>query len=127
MGLTKNVTEGLYPGETVLLILGTVLFVVLIFAFVYQLTRQRSLGPLLGFFVVPIVMIGYPSIRSIEFKDGVVSIDKTTQQLLSNPTDASVRESLQKQLEQTTRLSIVNCNGADGVLHSFPTRRSSPP
>src|SRR6266567_3506352 len=96
MGLTKSVTEGLYPGETVLLILGIVLFVVLIFAFVYQLTRQRSLGPLLGFFVVPIVMIGYPSIRSIEFKDGVVSIDKTTQQLLSNPTDASVRESLQK-------------------------------
>ena len=66
MGLTKTVTEGLYPGETVLLILGIVLFVVLIFAFVYQLTRQRSLGPLLGFFVVPIVMIGYPSIRSIE-------------------------------------------------------------
>jgi len=115
MGLTKTVTEGLYPGETVLLILGIVLFVVLIFAFVYQLTRQRSLGPLLGFFVVPIVMIGYPSIRSIEFKDGVVSIDKTTQQLLSNPTDASVRESLQKQLEQTTRRPIANPKDAAAV------------
>jgi tetratricopeptide (TPR) repeat protein len=93
-------TKGLYPGEVVLLILGVVLFVVLVIAFFYQLTHQRSIAALLGFFLVPVVMIGYPTITSIQYSDGVVTVQKTTAALLNNPTDPQSRQVLQQQVQQ---------------------------
>jgi len=90
----RGVTDGLYLGEVVLLALGIVLFAVLIFAFVYQLRHQRSLKSLIAFFLVSIVMIGYPSIKSIEYKDGAVTLEKMTQELTENPTDVKLREAL---------------------------------
>jgi hypothetical protein len=53
MTAMRGVTDGLYLGEVVLLVLGAVLFLVLVFAFVYQLLHQRSFKPLLLFFLVP--------------------------------------------------------------------------
>ena len=47
----RGVTDGLYLGEVVLLVLGVVLFLVLVFAFVYQLLHQRrfeAAAPLLA-------------------------------------------------------------------------------
>ncbi len=53
MAFFTSFSKGLYPGEVVLLILGIVLFVVLVIAFFYQLTHQRSIAALLGFFIPP--------------------------------------------------------------------------
>lgn len=100
MALLNSLTNGLYSGEVVLLFMGIVLFSVLIFAFIYQILNQRSVTALLGFFVLPIVMIGYPSIKSFEYKDGVLSVDKTTDQLLANPSDAQSRQALEQQVQQ---------------------------
>ena len=48
MGLLTGFTNGLYPGEVILLVMGVVVFAVLIFAFLYQLLHQRSVTALLG-------------------------------------------------------------------------------
>lgn len=92
-------TAGLYLGEVVLLVLGVVLFAVGIFAFFYQLRRQRSLKPLIAFFLVSIGMIGYPSIKSIGYKDGAVTLEKMTRELAENPTDAKLREALDEKVK----------------------------
>jgi len=57
MTATRGVTDGLYLGEVVLLVLGVVLFAVLIVAFVYQLRRQRSLKSLIACSISPRVFI----------------------------------------------------------------------
>jgi tetratricopeptide (TPR) repeat protein len=95
----RGVTDGLYLGEVVLLVLGVVLFLVLVFAFVYQLLRQRSLKPLLLFFLVPVLMIGYPTIKSVQYKDGALTLDKLTRELAENPTDDKLREALDKKVK----------------------------
>jgi tetratricopeptide (TPR) repeat protein len=95
----RGVFDGLYLGEVVLLVLGVVLFAVLIFAFVYQLRRQRSLKSLIAFFLVSIVMIGYPSIKSVQYKDGAVTLEKMAQELSENPTDAKLREALDQKVK----------------------------
>jgi tetratricopeptide (TPR) repeat protein len=100
MAFFSSFTQGLYPGEVVLLIAGIVFFVVLVFAFLYQLMHQRSYAALLGFFIVPIAMIGYPSIESIQYKDGVLTVQKTTAELLSNPADPQSRQSLEQQTQK---------------------------
>jgi tetratricopeptide (TPR) repeat protein len=100
MNLFTSFTKGLYPGEVVLLILGIVLFVVSVIAFFYQLMHQRSIAVLLGFFILPIVMIGYPTITSIQYGNGVLSVQKTTELLLNNPADPQSRQALEQQVQQ---------------------------
>jgi tetratricopeptide (TPR) repeat protein len=90
--------EGLYFHEVVLLVLGVLLFVMLVIGFFYQLVHKRSMAPLLPFFSIPIAMIGFSSVKSIQYKDGLIAIDKTTQQLQENPTDTSLRQTLQQQV-----------------------------
>ena len=92
-------TDGLYLGEVVLLVLGVVLFLVLVFAFIYQLLRHRSLKPLLLFFLVPVLMIGYPTIKSVQYKDGALTLDKMTRELAANPTDVKLREALDEKVK----------------------------
>jgi tetratricopeptide (TPR) repeat protein len=90
--------------------LGVVLFLTLIVAFFYQLTHRRSLKALPVFFLFPIAMIGYPSIQSIQYKDGVVTIDKATRELQSRPTDVALRKTLQNQVAQIARRPTSNAN-----------------
>jgi len=101
-----TIFEGLYLFEVVMLVLGILLFVMLGIAFFYQLVRKSTIVPLLGFFAVPIAMIGYPSIKDIEFKDGMVIIDQTTRQLTYNPTDLQARRDLQQQLAKVVNRPI---------------------
>ena len=100
MSFFSTFMQGLYPGEVVLLIAGIVLLGIFIFAFLYQLLHQRSITALLGFFLIPIICIGYPSIQSIQYKDGVVTVQKATDTLLSNPTDPQARQVLEQQTQK---------------------------
>ena len=100
MSFFSTFTQGLYPGEVVLLIAGIVLLGIFIFAFLYQLLHQRSITVLLGFFLIPIICIGYPSIQSIQYKDGVVTVQKATDALLNNPTDPQARQALEQQTQK---------------------------
>jgi tetratricopeptide (TPR) repeat protein len=92
--------DGLYFFEWVLMALGVILFVVLVVAFFYQLTLNRSVGALLAFFMVPIAMIGYPSLQSIQISDGKVSLDKKADAVLANPADTTARNELEQQVEK---------------------------
>ena len=87
---------GLYLYEVVLLVLGIVFFVVLLFCLRYYMKRKEGITPLLAFFVLSVAMIGYPSIKSIQIKDDMLTIEKETQRLEANPTDASARTTLQE-------------------------------
>ena len=89
--------DGLYSYEVVSLVLGAVLFLVL-------LARLIKAGPslsLLPFFAVSIVMIGFPSIKSVEFHNGIVKIEKTTHALEQDPAKASLREALSQEVTRT--------------------------
>jgi len=92
--------EGLYLYEVVLLVLGVILFLTLIFALLYQVLHKRKFTSLLGFFMLPIAMVGYPSIKSIQYNDGVITLEKTTQELQSKPTDPAARQTLQDQVNR---------------------------
>lgn len=107
--------DGLYLGEVVLLVLGSILFVVLLIALLYQLMHKGSIAPLLAFFAVSITMIGYPSIKEIQFKDGLVTITKMTEEVQQNPTDANLRKKLQKQVEQISQRPVSTPESAVAV------------
>lgn len=100
--------DGLYLFEWVLMALGVILFIVLVIAFFYQLTHNRSVGVLLAFFLVPIAMIGYPSLQSIQISDNKLSLEKKADAVLANPTDTTARNELQQQVEKLSSRSFAD-------------------
>src|SRR5581483_8557773 len=93
-----NIFDGLYGYEVILLILGALFFIVLMVVFVILIAQKRPYGKLMMSFTFPLVMMGFPSIKSIQYKDGVISIDKMTHDLQQNPTDTKKREELRRTL-----------------------------
>jgi tetratricopeptide (TPR) repeat protein len=99
--------NGLYLYEVVLLVLGIVLFLVLITVFAALVIQRRPFSKLLSFFVLPIVMIGYPSIESVEFNDNMFRLAKTTHALERNPTDSALRKQVERNLEAVSGRLVV--------------------
>ena len=94
--------DGLYPYEIVLLVLGVLLFLVLILAFVLLLMRGKPYGKILMSFAIPILMVGFPGVKSFEISESAVKIEKYTRALQENPTDNNLRESLAKEVRSVS-------------------------
>jgi hypothetical protein len=95
MSWFAKLTDGLYPFEVILLVLGVLLFVALLIAFLRNVFCDKPYGGLLAFFLIPIAMIGYSSIQTIQIGEGTVTIATKTAQLAKNPNDQQLRISLQ--------------------------------
>lgn len=105
-----NMLDGLYLYEVVMLVLGVALFLVLLIAFAVQIFRGYAYGKLLSFFVLPILMVGYPSIESIEFSDGVIKIAKMTHALEEDPTNSVLRTQLANNVEAVSGRIVTKSN-----------------
>src|SRR5438105_6558176 len=81
--------------EIVLLVLGVLLFMVSLGVFLRYIVRGGSLCSLPVCFVVSITMIGFPSVRSIQYKEGVLTSQMTTDRWERNHTDTPLPEKLQ--------------------------------
>ena len=98
--------EGLFLYEIVLLFLGVLLFLVLLFVLVYYVLKKRSIKGLLYFFLIPIIMIGFPGIQKVKFDNGVVEIEKGTEKLERNPADTTGRSALLKGIEELEKRPV---------------------
>jgi tetratricopeptide (TPR) repeat protein len=87
--------DGLYNYEIISLICGGLLFVVLLAAFLRKVFTNQPYAALLPFFMVTVIMIGFPAWSSVKVSDGVVEIDKQAHDLQQSPNDAALRSSLQ--------------------------------
>lgn len=110
MTYLERLTDGLQLHEVAMFILGVLLFVVLLFLIVLFALRKRQLKPLLLFFIIPIVMLGWPSIAKIQLnKEGLILVN-TLKELERNPDDIA----LQKKVEQSIQvLEEKNVNAPD--------------
>jgi tetratricopeptide (TPR) repeat protein len=89
-----NLFQGLYLGEVVLLVLGVILFLALI------VLLLRGKKGLIGYFVVCIVCIGYPSVKSFQYGEFSVTLANETAELQKDPTNPEVRQQVEKTLAQ---------------------------
>ena len=92
--------EGLKGFEIILAGLGIVLFVVLLFILVYSVLQDRPLKYVLPFFLIPIVMIGFPAIKKIQFGNNVIELKEAIATLEDNPNDSEAFSSLQNNLSR---------------------------
>ncbi len=92
--------ENLEPWEILLMILGTVLFIVLIYILLHRVKNKEDIKSLFFYFIFPIVMIGYPSIVSIKVSQELVEITNTTRELEQEPNNENARKKLRKDLSR---------------------------
>jgi len=117
-----NLFDGLHLYEVVLLILGSTLFLVLVAVLIISVAKNRSIKPLLLFFVVPILMIGFPAVTKVKFDKDGVEIDKATKELAENPSNPALKSKLETLIQETkprldeTRGGPVKIARAEAVL-----------
>ena len=91
----KNLFDNLLLYEVVLMFLGVFLFMILSAALVYFIIKKRAIKSLLIFFIIPIIMIGYPSIQQISISADKIDLSKYQQAYIENPNDSIAKQQLQ--------------------------------
>jgi hypothetical protein len=91
--------EGLYLYEIILLVLGVVFFLVLLYVLITYVKARRSIKTLALFFLFPIVMIGYPSIKSVEFGNGIGKTETKSEELEKDPQNMEKQSELKKEIK----------------------------
>ncbi len=87
--------DGLYSYEIIILVAGALLFVVLLAALLRKVFTDESYVGLLPFFVLTVIMIGFPAWSSVKVSDGVIEINKQAHELAAHPDDAALRGTLE--------------------------------
>jgi tetratricopeptide (TPR) repeat protein len=91
--------SGMLPFEIVLLMMGVVAFAVLIFLLIWNSIKKEKIIGLLPFFLIPVLLVGYPSVQSIQFNNEGLTIQKYTQAVTQDPTDTTATRVLNEKLE----------------------------
>jgi hypothetical protein len=95
-----QIPDGLHLYEFVLLLMGVLLFVTLLVLLVVFAVQRRALKGLIPFFLFPIAMVGFPGYQKISYENGIVTIEKLTQELTENPADSTARAELEQTLAE---------------------------
>jgi tetratricopeptide (TPR) repeat protein len=117
-GTKMSFFDGLYPYEVAMLVAGTLMFLALLFAFVFYLVKAKPLSKLLPFFVIPILMIGFPSIKSFRLQGDLIVIEKMTRQVEQNPADKSSREQLAGAVQRLSVRPLSNPKTLTAMAHA---------
>lgn len=110
MTLWEQLTDGLLLHEIAMLMLGGLLFLVLLFLIVLFALRKRQLKPLLLFFIIPIVMLGWPSIAKIQVNNEGLTLENDLKELENNPADSALQSRVAQSIE---KLEEKNVNAPD--------------
>jgi tetratricopeptide (TPR) repeat protein len=100
--------DGLYSYEIISLICGGLLFIVLLAALLRKVFTNQPFAALLPFFMVTVIMIGFPAWSSVKVSDGVIEVDKQAHALQENPNDAALRSNLQSNVNNLSSRPFKN-------------------
>jgi hypothetical protein len=104
--------DGLLLYEIVLLFLGVFLFLILSAGLLYYIIKKEQIKKLLLFFVLPILMIGYPSIQEISISKDRILLTKYQEEFIENPTDSVAK----KKVEEYTDKLEDRASGTDAIV-----------
>lgn len=98
--------EGLLFYEIILLVLGVVLFLMGLGLLVYFVVKERPIKNLAWVFGLSVVMMGYSGSQKISFLNGLFEIEKLTNQLSDDTSNAEAKEELSRQVSRLERRSF---------------------
>ena len=100
--------EGLLLHEIIFLFLGILLFLVLLFVLVYFVLNKRAIKSLPFFFVIPILMIGWPSVEKIKFSGALGDLEIALRNLEVNPSDSTALAAVHEGIDRIEKRPVSN-------------------
>lgn len=92
--------DGLHPLEILMAGGGALLFIVLIPLFVRQVLADKPYNSLLAFFLLPVIMVGWPSIQKIKFDKDSIELEKAVADLKAKPQDTGLRTQVETKVKE---------------------------
>lgn len=96
------------PFDTTLFILGIIFFLVLLVLLIWSVVKAHPFKALTPFFLLPVFMIAYPSVRSISFSGILVETNNQVKAVTQNPADSSARKSLENDLAKLKSSNLLS-------------------
>jgi tetratricopeptide (TPR) repeat protein len=117
-----NLLQGIQLPELIMLILGFILGLALIFIFIYTALKSKPNLYLLFGFIVPALLIGYPSYKSSQFGKNVEKLEVLVDNVNKNPTDVKAQKALIDNLEQ---LPASRCRNSVDAMTTIANAQAS--
>ncbi len=96
----NQIQNNLHLYELVLLILGSILFVMVSGAFIYLIIKQRDFKILWAFFGLSLIMIGFPAVKSFEIAGFKADLDRSQKRYAKNPLDSVAKKEVEELTEK---------------------------
>ncbi|WP_298547906.1 hypothetical protein [uncultured Aquimarina sp.] len=96
----KTLLNDLHLYELILLFLGVFLFLILSAGLVYYILKKEEIKKLLLFFPIPILMIGYPSVKEVTISSDKIAFSKYQEEYIQNPNDTITKQRLEELTEK---------------------------
>ena len=91
------------PDQVAMLVGGILLFVVGLGLLIYCVVTRRPFKAVLFLFVIAIIMIGFPSIKSFKVPGGEVQLRESLAAVEANPNDPAAKARLEAAVAQVSR------------------------
>ena len=106
--------------ERILLLLGVALFLVLLTGLILFIVRKQpiKLYYLLSF-LIPVVMIAFPSIQRVTFLNDFVSFEKMVEEVADNPEDEEARKDLRQALQGVEQRPVSDPEKLIGIAKAY--------
>ena len=98
--------NGMLAYEIILLILGVILFIILVIGLMQKLKHNDLKTIYVASFFLPIVMIAYPSVKSVSFSNGLIKFEKLVSKAEENPQDPEILNKLREEVNNNSEMPI---------------------
>jgi hypothetical protein len=88
--------DGLLLYEITLLMLGVLLFLILSIGLLFYIIKKEQIKKLFFFFIFPIIMIGYPSIKEVSISKDRFTLTKYQEEYMENPEDSLAKKKVEE-------------------------------
>ncbi len=95
--------EGIENYQSILAWLGILLFLVLLFGLGYRIVKNQPVKYLILAFAFPIVMIGFPGIKKVEYQGVSIEFKESLSAAEQNPDDLQAQENLARAIDRLKR------------------------
>lgn len=97
--MERKLLEGMFLYEIVLLLLGVLLFIVVLVILVIKTLTGQPITVVMPFFVLPVLMIGFPGIQNFKFMNGLAEVEMRAEEITKNPGNKELEKKQKLQIE----------------------------
>lgn len=104
--METKLLDGMYLYELALLILGAILFLAMVVMLVIRVSTGQPFKGLIPFFIIPVIMVGFPGIEHLKFLNGMLDLQLKTERAYEKSGNPDIKSELSDQAEKMAKRPV---------------------